>query len=341
MRIAFVGYAVPGSRTRQRLRALIELGHDVSLIDTAPPGRSYESRPSLEARIRHRLRRPADETNANRAVLEAAGTADLIWVENASMIRPSILRRIRDGERRPRLVWYSEDDMMRPRNTSVWLDSAWPLFDLCVTTKSFNANPEELPARGAKRVLFVNNCFDPEIHRPLEPSLEIVDRYGASVGFIGSYEAPRARSLLHLAANDVSVRVWGNGWSRMSGAHPNLWIGGRPLYDDAYAEAIAAITVNLGFLRQANRDRQTTRSIEIPACAGFMLHQYSEEMAKLLKPEREAVYFRDDDELLRSCRQWLNDAEKRDAVRWAGHKRVTQLGLRHVDMLTQAISAAG
>ena len=38
------------------------------------------------------------------------------------------------------------------------------LYDLIVTTKSYNV--KELLSMGAKRVEFVNNCFDVEIHRP-------------------------------------------------------------------------------------------------------------------------------------------------------------------------------
>ena len=339
MRIVVVGFAVKGSRTRQRIKALSGLGHDVHLIDTAPTGRTYETKPTLGRRIRHRVRRPVDETGANHALL-AADDVDLIWIENASMIRPATLQALRVRKHRPRIVWYSEDDMMRPLNGSVWLDRNWPLFDLCVTTKSFNAVPQELPSKGARRVLFVNNSFDPEVHRPAPADDETRARFGADVSFVGTYEAPRAASMLHLAQNGIEVRIWGNGWRAMKGAHPLLRVEDRPVYDYDYARVTASSRINLGFLRKANRDRQTTRSIELPACGAFMLHEYSDEMATLLTPGVHAAYFRDDAELLAACRYWLSADQERCRVAQAGYARVHAAGLRHHDMLDRAIAVA-
>lgn len=316
------------------------MGLDFTVIDTAPPGRTYEDRPSLAARIRYRLRRPADETGANKALLAAAGSADVLWIENASTIKPSTLKAARNLPNRPRLIWYSEDDMMRPRNGSVWLDRAWPLFDLCVTTKSFNARPEELPAKGARHVLFVNNSYDPHIHKRVSVDAKTQSRLGADVSFVGTFEKPRADSLLYLARNGIDVRVWGNGWGRLSNIHPRLRVEDRPVYDDEYAQVVSASGINLAFLRRANRDVQTTRSIELPACGAFMLHEFSDEIAGLLTPEREAVYFRDDDELLAACRRWGRAPSERLAISGAGHDRILAAGLRHQDVLERALAIA-
>jgi spore maturation protein CgeB len=339
MNIVFVGYAVPGSRTRQRIAAFRDLGHSVDLIDTAPQGRTYEAAPGIARRIRHRLRRPADETGANRRLRERGRTADLIWLDNAGVVRPETLAAVGRGDG-PKTVWYSEDDLMRPQNETAWFGRCLPLFDLCVTTKSFNADPRELPARGARRVLFTNNAFSPEIHRPVPADDDARRRLGAAISFIGSYEAPRARSLLALARAGLTVRVWGNGWDRLAGAHDRLRVEGRPLYDDDYARAVAATDVNLCFLRKANRDRQTTRSIELPACGAFMLHEYSDEMAALLDPDREAAYFADDEELVAACRRWIADPDGRRAVADAGYRKVHAAGLRHRDVLERALAAA-
>ena len=77
--------------------------------------------------------------------------------------------------------------------------------------------------------------------------------------------------LYRLAEAGLSVAVRGPEWHRFfDKTHPKLqvvseWMGG-----DDYAKVVNATRINLGFLRKANRDRQTTRSIEIPACRGFM-----------------------------------------------------------------------
>jgi len=340
-RVIFVGETMPGSRTPQRVRAFRILGCDVDLVSTSRPGRTFEDPPTLMERLRYRLRRPRDEAGTNAALRAAVEKGcDLVWIENARVLKPETLAAVRRSAPRAPLVWYAEDDMMNPRHGSVWIDRALPLFDLWVTTKSFNARPDEMPARGVRRVVFVDNSYDPEIHRKLELDTAQRQSFGADIAFVGTYEEPRARSLLSLARAGLGVRVWGNGWSRLAGAHAGLRIEGRPVYDGDYARTINASRINLAFLRKANRDLQTCRTLEIPACGGFMLHEASPEAERLFAPDREAGYFRTDDELVSACRIWLADDARRKAVADAGWRRA-QTGHAHADRLRHVLRLAG
>ncbi|MBI1318942.1 MAG: glycosyltransferase [Candidatus Hydrogenedens sp.] len=342
MNLIVVGETFASSRTVQRIRAFRELGHQVRVISTTLPDASYETRPDLLTRIRYRLRLPGDPAGANPALLQALEQqpADLVWFENVRMIHAATLRRIRRQTARPRLVWYGEDDMMNRRHRTRWVEGALPLFDLWVTTKSLNIRPDELPRLGVRRLLFVNNGFDPALHRPAVLTAEERERYASPITFVGTFEHPRASSLLRLAESGLKVRVWGNGWSGWVGRHPLLAIENRPAYNDEYAKIIAASAVNLCFLRKFNRDLQTCRSIEIPACGGFMIHERTDEMQALFEENREAVYFGGDDELVEHCRLWLADAPGRTAVAEAGRRRAWSAGLRHHDMLAGALDAA-
>ncbi len=340
-RVVFVGETMPGSRTPQRVRAFRSLGWGVVLVPTNRPGRTFEDAPTLMERLRYRLRRPYDEAGANTALLAAVEEGcDLVWIENARVLKPETLAAIKRAVPRSSLVWYAEDDMMNPRLGSVWVDRALPLFDLWLTTKSFNARQEEMPKRGVRRVVFVDNSYDPEVHRPLALSAEEKLAFGADITFVGTYEAPRARSLLHLAQAGLSVRVWGNGWSKLAGAHALLRVEERPVYDDDYARTINASRINLAFLRKANRDLQTCRTVEIPACGGFMLHEASPEAERLFARDTEAGYFSGDDELVKACRSWLADDERRGAVAAAGRRRA-QTGHTHADRLRLILRLAG
>lgn len=341
LRVIFVGETMPGSRTPQRVSAFRSMGWTVEPVSTNQPGRTFEDRPTLGERLRYRLRRPRDEAGANSALLSAAGKGcDLVWIENARVLKPATLAAVKRIAPRAPLVWYAEDDMMNPRLGSVWIDRALPLFDLWVTTKSFNARPEEMPARGVRRVIFVDNSYDPEIHRKLELDAAERQMFGADIAFVGTYEEPRARSLMNLARAGLEVRVWGNGWSRLASAHALLRIEGRPVYDGDYARTINASHINLAFLRKANRDLQTCRTLEIPACGGFMLHESSPEAERLFAPDREAGYFGTDDELVSACRRWLADDARRRAVAEAGWRRA-QTGHAHADRLRQILRLAG
>jgi hypothetical protein len=341
LRVIVIGAMIPGSRTIQRTRAARQLGHRVSVISTVPDGRRYEDPPSLSTRIRYRLRLPEDPVGANERLFDAAQMGcDLVWMENAPLIRRRTLERVRNIPSPPRIAWFAEDDMMSPRHGSWFLDRSLHLFDLWVTTKSFNALPDEMPARGVRRILFVNNSFDPQIHRPVEISPQENERFGCGVCFVGTYERPRAESLLHLARSGIRVRVWGSGWKRARGSHPLLQIENRTVYDDDYTKVICASSINLAFLRKSNRDLQTTRSMEIPACGGFMLHERNSEITALFRENEEAGYFSDDQELVVNCQRWLADEADRRRIAAAGHQEALSGGYTHHDILRTAFDAA-
>ena len=133
---------------------------------------------------------------SNAAILGAIGRQrfDVLWVDKGLAIRPRTLRRARACSRLSICVAYSPDDMASPDNTSMAWERCVSLYDLHVTTKSFNV--AELPDLGARDVFFVDNAFDPEIHRPLELSEAERRRFGADVGFVGTFERERADAML-------------------------------------------------------------------------------------------------------------------------------------------------
>lgn len=332
MKLILVGEANRGSRTPQRLRALREAGHQVIMVETTPPGWSYETSPRLTQRLCYRLRLPLDPAGANaRLIAQASSDVDAVIVDNARMIRPQTLRRLRRLAPDAKLVWYSEDDIMNPRHRSRWMEAAIGLYDLWVTTKSFNAQAGEVPALGARRVLFVDNSFCPHDHAPITIDAEERQRWGAPVSFVGTYEHPRAADLLALAEAGIDVRVWGNGWHAMVGAHPRLRIENRPVYGDDYRRVVAASDLNLCFLRKGNRDLQTCRSLELPAMQAAMLHEASPEVERLFAPDREAIYFTDQAGLIAATRRWLADAQARHRLAAAARDRACADGHDHLN----------
>lgn len=339
--ILFVGQMVPGARTHQRVAAFRRLGCDVTIVETNKHGATYEDKPGIADRFRYRLRRPADKGDANSAIssLASASRFDVAWFERAVEVRASTLNKLKTALPDIKLVWYAEDDMMNPIHRSIYVEESIPLFDLWVTTKSLNARPQEIPALGAKRVMCVHNSYDPTLHRPPDDILENSSLWDSQVSFVGTFEQARSESLLHLANNGFSVRVWGNGWGDMMTAHPNLKIENKPVYDQAYVLAVAHSKINLCFLRKINRDLQTCRSIEIPAMQGFMIHERNPEIASILEEDTEAVYFSDNGELLKKVTYWLPDENGRRNIARQGFKKVSDGTFRHEDRILSVFDA--
>ena len=338
MKIIVVGEGVAASRTPQRVNALKELGHEVIFISTTVPGQTYEDKPSLIKRIRHKLRIPSDLSNAGQVLLDSVKKgADFIWLDNVNMIKKYILYQ---ASRSIPLIWYSEDDMMNKAHGSVYLDRSLDLFTLWATTKSFNTLPAEMPSRGVKNILFVNNSYDPTIHNNTDVSPEDIIQFGADISFVGTFEIFRANSILYLAQNGLKVRIWGNGWHNWVNKHDNIIIENKPVYQLDYVKVICSSKVNLCFLRKFNRDLQTCRSVEIPACGGFMVHERNSEITSLFTEDKEAVYFNNDKELLATCRYWLDNNEERKKVASNGYNKVRKIGLSHHDLVSKILQTA-
>ena len=316
LRILYVG---PTSGTcLQRAEALRDLGHLVVHVASGIPVDWVRNR--LYA-LASRMGAPPDLFGANRAIRRAIGSGrfDVLWIDKGLSITARALAHVRRASPHTVLVSYSPDDMSNPANRSRHYVECIPLFDLHVTTKSYNM--AELREAGARDVLFVDNAYDPKIHRPIELSAEEQQRFSAEVGFIGFHEAERAAHILGLARAGIPVAVHGLGWERLRGSDEKLIV--RTSYVDGleYSKAINATRINLGFLRKVNRDLQTTRSVEIPACGAFMLAERTDEHLRLFEEGKEAEFFGSFDELFSKCRYYMEHEAERRKIAAAGLRR--------------------
>jgi len=288
--------------------------------------------------MEHKLLGPVDRAEANRAVVSAVGRGrfDLVWIEKGLTIHPATLLEIRAAQPACRIIGFSLDDMMNPANQSRNLRRGLRLYDWYITNKSYNV--AELKALGCPQVIFMDNGFDPATHQPVPVTSDDRKRLGGPVGFVGQWEPDRARSLRSLAQAGVPVRVWGYTWERMRAVPPDLALENRPVWGEDYAKAICAFDINLCFLRKVNRDRQTTRSIEIPACGAFMLAERTDEHLRLFEEGKEAEFFSDDRELLAKTRYFLEHPEERLKVAQGGYERCLRSGYSYPERLRQVLA---
>lgn len=338
-RILFVGPLVEGCTALQRCQTFRRLGHEVIGVDLLPPPWSNVSL-TLPYRAFHRLGGPHDLAGVNRQLraVDAGFAPHLVWVEKGLTVEAATLRALQARWPQTVTLNYSGDDMFNPRNQSRQWRSCLPLYHVHVTTKRHNL--PELQEAGARSVYHVDKAFDPRVHRPMPVTPEVRARFGGDVGFVGWPEAERAASMLHLARHGVPVRIWGP-WESLLPSHPNLRVEGRPLWSDDYASALSAFRINLCFLRKVNRDRHTTRSVEIPACGGFMLAERTEEHLALFEEGREAAYFSNDEELLEKVRWYLAHEAERARIAEAGRRRCWSGGYTYQRRLEDVLAHVG
>lgn len=339
MNFLFIGELHEFSRGYQRRNILRKLGHSVDSYPIVCPKLKLDSKPNFLYRVLWRLGYPPDTTNVNKNLLRSIQSEkySVIWIEKGNTIKPFTLEAIKKFSPQSILVSYSEDDMFISSNRSIWYTKGLKYYDVVFTTKSHNLAPCELNSIGARRVIFVGKAYDSSLHRPLKVSNEERVKFGSDVGFIGTYEDERAKSMEFLAEHDIKIRVWGSGWNNKR-LHKNIICEKKPLYGDDYIKALCSTKINLAFLRKANRDLQTDRSVEIPACKGFMLAERTVEHMHLFEEGKEAEYFSSDCELLEKVVYYLINEGKRESIANAGRERCIKSGYSHDERLAEMIS---
>lgn len=328
--ILFVGDLNRYARSLQRFETLERLGHSVQGISNVPDRTLSDSNraATLFERLTWKIGFPLADNCANRDIADSIRFRhfDLVWIENAVSIRPGVLSYIRGKLPDAKILYFTEDDICVTHNRSIWQDRALKLVDYIYTTKDHNLAPLRSSYPQAK-VELTNNTYCDHVHRIPTLSLEDREIYAADVVAIGAYEDTRATMIVELARLGIDVDVWGLGWSNLK-RHEirGLRIHDRFLCREEYAKATFAAKINLNFLRKINFDVITSRSVEIPACGGFMLTERSNAHSSLFEMGVDADDFGSVSELYEKVVFYLEETELRVNAARRGYHKVTEGG---------------
>jgi spore maturation protein CgeB len=339
MRILFVGDLSSYARAKQRYLVMEELGCKLKGLSWVIPETELNPKykPHFWERLRRKLGYPIDTVDLNQNLLPTIVSykPDLIWVEKTNTIWFKTYQKIKSQFPEVKIIYYSEDDIYIPNNRSVYLRKSLPIFDTVYTTKPRNL--KELPLLGAKKVVCVFQAYDRNFHRPINLSNEERATWGSDVGFVGTFERDRAEKMLFLAENGIKVRIWGGNWQYWKNKHPNLLVEAKLVLNEDFLKVINSTRINLNFLRKMNRDQHTSRSLEIPACEGFMLAERTEEHQQLFDEGKDAEFFDTPDELLEKVNYYLANEEERLHIAKAGRQRCLKSGYSHHNRIKQIL----
>lgn len=279
-----------------------------------------------------------DFNEVNKKIIERINACayDIVWIDKGIIVFPETLREIKKLSPQTKIVSYSPDNMALRHNQSQQYVECIPLYDYIVTNKSYII--EDMKRLGAKNITFVNNSYSEDFHKPYELSDAERKELGGDVGFIGFWEEERCKSILYLVDHGVKVKVFGDAkWNKYAHYSSNLTIMGRFLGDEDYCKSLHAFRISLCFLRKMNFDTQTTRSVEIPACGGFMMAERTDEHLSLFEEDKEAVYFSSNEELLEKCLYYLKNEDIRKKIAEVGRERCVSSGYSNEDMVKRVL----
>lgn len=296
--------------------ALKKVAVDVDEIDTSITKKYLWNRIAYHLFLRARFPIPLLERNdENRKIRELVdvNTYDVVWIDKGITIKPSTLLYIKQKNPNTKIVSYSPDNMALRHNQSQQYLGCIPLYDYIFTNKSYIL--DDMRDLGAKNIHFVDNTYESSFHYPRVITSSDVIKLGGDVGFVGAWEKERCDSILFLANNGIKVRVFGDEkWLKYRGYSKNLTIEDHGLYSEDYSKSFKSFKISLCFLRKMNFDQQTTRTMEIPACGGFMMAERTNEHMALFTEGKEAEFFSSNEELLEKCRYYLAQEEERLAI---------------------------
>jgi spore maturation protein CgeB len=326
--------------TKQRLMALREMQINFDVVYTYLLDQKISVIKRIYRAISFRLGYFPERNNENKQILErlTGKKYDILFIEKGLSIKASTIIAAKKLYPFLKIVSYSLDDVMNRNNSSVYFRRSIPLYDFLFTNKKYNV--EELKMMGAKNVFYFRNAFSPQVHRPVHVTEEEKEFFGCEVAFIGTFEDERAAYIKFLANNGIKIKIWG--WSKTAETsgmqHSNIQIMQQHVYDDEYAKVVCSSKINLCFLRKENRDKETTRSIEIPACGGFMIAERTNEHRELFKEDEEAVFFNSKNELLQKIKHYLLNHNERVMIAKCGLARCLNSNYSYQKQLSDIFS---
>jgi spore maturation protein CgeB len=207
-----------------------------------------------------------------------------------------------------------------------YIPKTLPYYDWIFTTKSFGIQDMK-KVLGIENVSLLNATCDPEIHAPWKLDEDEQRYYGSDVTFIGTW-TPRKQAYIEYllkACPDLDIKVWGRYWKKKDMLQK--CIQGHVIIGREYAKAICAAKIALGLLMRTIRkgassgDFITSRSFNIPASGGFMLHERTDEILQHFTEDEEIACFSTPEEMVEKVRFFLAHEDKRRAIAQRGMEK--------------------
>ena len=278
-------------------------------------------------RILRRAVRPAIAAEYNRQVVREAicYRPDVLIAFKGTLVQPSTLRTLR-GHGVLSVNYYPDNSLF---GHGPHLPRAAPEYDCMFYTKPF----WEADVRGADirlhNAIYVQHGYDPELHKPYPLNAGDLAEYRHDVVYVGIFTHYKERMLARLLdlRPGLDLAIWGNGWLKQcNDANVRRCVKGFALTGTLYPKALQAGRICLAILagksgRASQSDETSTRTFEIPACGGFMIHERTPEVLTFYNEGSEIECFSSVGELSEKIDHYLEHPEQREAVARGGYRR--------------------
>ncbi|MFZ3065555.1 MAG: glycosyltransferase [Nitrospirota bacterium] len=238
---------------------------------------------------------------------------DLVFILRGTDFSPETLLKIKKEHNTKLICWWLEG----PKVIEKSLEKA-PCYDFYFINSQYSV--EEHKKRGIK------NCY----YLPFGADLEYYTRtiptaYQCDVGFIGAWDINRQNLLQNITGFD-NVSIYGPKWRRKNNKDKNMLriIKGEGIYNNDVAKFYSSTKINININAWYNYipSGVSLRIFDIPACGGFLITDFVEELPELYKLPEEMETFKTQDEFIDKIKYYLKNDSIREKIAENGYKRV-------------------
>lgn len=239
---------------------------------------------------------------------------DVIIFTRCEKMTPEFLSDIKNTLKAILVNIYPDHPFAIPGGKSAYhLKDTLSLYD-CV----FTFSPSLIPVfyqLGAKKVQWLPFAYcDKMGFRDLtpHPSKDL-----AYFGVWGPFQEQILKNLAPLGLN-----IYGANWLNSKDKQIlKCWKKGEGMGTEMFNE-IADTKIIVNMVRAEHGCFHTMKTFEIPAAGGFSITNYSDEQAYFFKPDKEAVYFNTEEEMVDKVRFYQNNETLRNQIRVKAHDKV-------------------
>ncbi len=325
LRILVAGPVYGGSLTIARYcaRALRRLGHDVELMDNSRfenvlmYSRNFKGNAQRYQRLNVLLSEYISE-----ALLARVDTIhpDIVFVIAQAPITQRCLEELR-SEGVTTIFWFVEDF----RVMQYWREIA-RYYDFFFTIQRGRFF-EELEKMGVKHYGYLPLCASPDVHRPLNLTLEEQEYYGSDISFVGAGYYNRRHFFKGLI--DMDLKIWGSEWDMNSALSPYIQRNGQRIETEEVIKIYNATKININlhsspYHKDINPygDFVNPRTFEIACCGAFQLVDKREEIPHLFEVGKEIICFESIGDLREKIHYYLKNRDERIEIAVRARQRV-------------------
>lgn len=316
-RILVYGESWRGSMPHSILLALTRLGYDAIIFDyqkhlSRLDGNMFLKR-SASITDNFLSQKRYSDINRHFTRLIEDFRPQLIIIVKGLHVLPETLKKINQIGI-PCVNWHV-DEPFNPRYITPYFDENFTRYDI-----HFSSRPhlfEEYRKKRARRVKYLEFCFDPTIFYPINSMQN--NKYELS--FVGTWSKSREQWIKALSPF-FKVCVWGGSWWRARSLWrvANIQIMYRSAALENYSRVVSNSKICLNFLTLDNRDQTNLRNFEIPACKGFQLCSRTEQLMNIFKEDQEIALYDGKQELIDKIRYYLKHENERMEIAQKGYE---------------------